>query len=393
MPTRPFSILIVSHSFPPNSSVGAQRPGYTASAFARWGADVQVLHGPQREHLRSDNQETSYSTFAVDRRFRLPRGTVAIGWWLAYRRALAERLSDTDIDYILLSGGPFFYFPLARWCARKTKAKVILDYRDTRFSGVSAHPTRTKKIIERLVFMRRWAVDRVSIAAADLVLGVTESESRSLRSAHEGSTRAAFRVMYNGFDDRHLPLTEAQRDPHEPDDIPFRVGLFGRFATYDQRDADTLAEVLKEHFVGKVEICQIGHAEEQLRALAADRGLQQELSFLGPMDYAEGINALAKMDAMLLNHRSSGGLGTKLFDYIGLNRPIIAMAGQRSEISRVLDEFEEAHVVSTSDELAAALHSLIDRRPALLTQRVDLMRYSRSAAVKQLFDEPRCHFG
>ena len=85
---------------------------------------------------------------------------------------------------------------------------------------------------------------------------------------------------------------------------------------------------------------------------------------------------LSRQNASLIVYGTYEGLGTKVFDYIGLNKPIIYYGVYPSELSEFISRFKNVVVTSDSIELEQGIRRFVHQRIEKL-EVVKCEKYSR----------------
>ena len=97
-------------------------------------------------------------------------------------------------------------------------------------------------------------------------------------------------------------------------------------------------------------LLHIGREEPEILRLAEETGVADRVFQIGPLSYSETIAHGLGADALLL---IAGGQPTeqtgKVFDYIGCERPILAIAPSHGEIAKVLRDIPGAWLVEPSN--------------------------------------------
>jgi hypothetical protein len=97
----------------------------------------------------------------------------------------------------------------------------------------------------------------------------------------------------------------------------------------------------------------------------------------GMLPYADGLPVLASADCLVLNAISDVSLPAKVYDYIGVNRPVLAFAAAESALGRLLSRFEGAFVVQTAGQAGQALGVIAQRRLSQLQPGLDTTQFSQ----------------
>ena len=79
-------------------------------------------------------------------------------------------------------------------------------------------------------------------------------------------------------------------------------------------------------------------------------------SCTGQKNYSEGIELLSSCNACTLEYAYPEGPGTKVFDYIFLNKPIIGVTKPGIPLERMLMQFDHAFVCHSQADVCNALN-------------------------------------
>lgn len=374
-------IVFLVHYFPPVNSAGAKRVEALSKYMAAAGHDVTVVttskssadgalteqlpagvevlelggwgrlrpsvdDGRKYEPLHSNGptwrRRLKNGIFWVGGQIpdpRLPFAFSMLSPWLD--ESVKRRLRGADV--VVGSTPPWPMLLAAIIVKWRFGRKCVLDYRD-HFSECHEMPGNlVAKKAERLI-------DRALVAAADEIVVISDPMATYYRSLGGNVT-----TILNGFDQelmdaaRHraqVALSDNVVVSHmggiSPGRIPYRIldGLrilkssdprkFARFSFRFYGNAALLARVLEERYPELLEIFQ----------------------FLPSLSYAEALTRMIESDYLLFSETSSkqslsaaGILPTKLFEYIGAGRPVLADISPDTLAGQMLLRFSPASVV------------------------------------------------
>ena len=351
--TRP-DIILIAYYFPPVNAIGGVRPyrfykylkrlGYactviTASAQGTAPpADVIVVPDEIGEGWNASNKpRRSFATVLewLVRRFAFP-GAIGVIWGIAAARRcreLFERGSGGRPVVIYTTFPPLGVLLAGLLLARRRHvARWVCDFRDPFFSGV---PTRYFSAVGRTV--ARWLETR-AFRAADAVVANTGAMAREWLHLHP-PLRDKVHVIFNSFDPeqrlraRELPTRNCRMILHAG-------------ALYGGRRPTIIMEALQRlrrtspliRDVCVVLQGAIGHEADMPTALVED-GIRD--GWLEIRDQTiprvEAERLVEEADGLLLlQPQSAIQIPGKLFDYICVGRPILALVPKGSAVEEVL---------------------------------------------------------
>lgn len=296
--------------------------------------------------------------------------------------ALASLLEKQRFDVALISGGPFYQFRCSV-LLKKNKIPFIVDYRDLHISS----PIKRKRIgvINRLKFSisfpARFFQEYNCIRHADMITVVAPEMKENIASYFKIS-ESKIKIVYNGFDDAMLEGIEI----NQSDNKVFTIGYFGKLMYYDQELSQMLFQAINKINCKKikVKILHIGPENSNIYDYFKANQIKGEQWYecLGQKEYRKGMECLASCDACVLEYAYPEGPGTKVFDYIFLNKPIIGVLKPGISLEKLLKKFDNAFVCHSEEEIIRALQCLVSGKIKELIDSSDskdiIQKYARS---------------
>lgn len=379
-------VLVVCHHFEPSASTGALRSTRLARFLASRGSlPVVVAAAPAfygQDVFRDSGAREQFDVFEVPHGsvFRALDGCGAAGrqaenmaLMLAYGRTIEAALrSGPRPDLLYFCGHPFWYFPLARHFRQRDGLPYALDFADVFYmrglqyrsgqrSGVRHH-------VDRLA--EAWAV-----AGAGLLIHTTDAQTRIYRKRYPRKAPEQFVTVRWGYDaDRVPPAAPVARSKG----AAFRVAIFGKFATYGAADARMLARAagrLRARY--PVEVIHVGKREKELEVAFRQEGLADCFKPMGLRPYEEGMQIVASADCLVLNAISDVSLPVKVYDYIRLNKPVVALVARDSAAAGLLRRFSGAFVVQTARQVGDAFRKILTGPIRHLAPKLDPTEFSQ----------------
>ena len=180
---------------------------------------------------------------------------------------------------------------------------------------------------------RAEAIEQESVEASDLVVAVNESSRDEIRKRYPGQPERKFQVIPNGYDPEVFTgIAPAERRSTHM--IVTHVGTV--YKTASPRFYLDAVDSLPEEIRSRIETRFVGRVAESERPLM--EGRQSKVTLLGFMPQAEALQYMADTDYLLLTMTNDISVPGKLFEYMAVRRPILAIAAPGSEVDRLLAE-------------------------------------------------------
>jgi hypothetical protein len=385
-------VILIAYHFPPDPSVGSIRAGKVAAALVRAGFEVHVIAG------RLSNAVGAELPGAVVHRVRaLPNAreiaaffrTMAVapgrnGTAVASRdggivaRRDATRWKRTILSLLFVpddragfiisaavraarfgrqpgtlfyTSGPPFSVHVAGWIARRlTGGRWFAEFRDPWVVSDRPESIRSEPAERATAWLRRRC-----IRAADGMVAVSRSLSEALTAERAAVGRSPVITVLNGIDLHPAP------NRIEPAD-ECRISYFGHLyhgrdprpflsALARLRTAGRLRPGVALHFYGE---CRDYHGVS-VAGFAVARGVGDLIHFHDEVRGPDYIAAMSRSQLLLLFAQNQPKqIPNKLYDYLGVRRPIFGLVDAGGETARMLTDLGEHHVVVTDDEAAIA---------------------------------------
>lgn len=95
----------------------------------------------------------------------------------------------------------------------------------------------------------------------------------------------------------------------------------------------------------------VGKSEDHVVQIIKQHNLEEYVQIAGFLPYSDVINELVKSDyGLLIAGDHAFELTTKMFDYLALNIPIIAIIKSEGLISRILSKVKNSYVLANNEE-------------------------------------------
>ncbi|HXY13611.1 MAG TPA: glycosyltransferase [Terriglobales bacterium] len=365
------TLLLVSYYFPPRPQVGAVRPAGLAKYLGEFGWDVivltpelpsgqrppvrivetgycdvldkwrarfridpkrglhQQLHLPLNSKMRSHQPHTAF-VWLVRSLLLYPDG---IKGWLPFAVKAARKLfREQPIDALVTTSPPITAHLIGHELKKVFKCPWIADFRDLWTQNIAYSPRIFLPFEKRL--------EKRTLSNADMLVAVSDPWADKLRQRYQP---IPVHTISNGFD----PDEFAGASPRLTD--VFSITYTGQLYR-GQRDPspflEALGELISEGALqrNKVKVRFFGPAEPWLPKLISDYGLSDVIALCGTVGRQEAIRYQRESQILLLlgwhDRREVGQHTGKLFEYLGSQRPILAVGGGRGVLTEVLEATE-----------------------------------------------------
>lgn len=368
-------LLLVTYHFPPEPAAGAQRPGYLAAYLPEFGWDVSVLTRPlgAAREIAADivtapvlgaslehSVRTAFNGHAAAPTASAPRRALrwakdallfpdrTVGWVPpAIARGLAMS-AESRFDAVVSTAMPASVHIVGATIARRRGLPWIADYRDlwTGNPYVARNPARARaeRALERFLIRRAQALTTISPPLAD-----------SLALVHGRHAE----VIPNGYDPREWSPYATIR--------PRGFEFCYTGSMYDgRRSPRLLFEALAAlrrvgDAAGDARIHFFGPNTGEVRELASRYGIGSLIEEHGTVARADALAAQRRASNLLiflsLDESTAHELGSKVFEYAGARRPIVAFGPRASVMREYLATHGLGWFASDLEEATAALRA------------------------------------
>jgi len=343
-------------------------------------AAVDVENIPQANRKRSVAESIAEFVRAT---FFIP--DARIGWYPYAVPAGLEIIRREKIDAIYSSSPPYTTAVIARKLHRSTKLPWIAGFRDP-WTGFLSTP-------ERWWIPRR--VDRRLEASvfedADIIEAAWKGILKDIADKMPRINRQKLAYLPNGFDADDYPKLDLRRNER------FTVSYTG--SMYGKRNPKTFLQALEELVAerkvdaARIRLKFIGRLGTEVQEMLRASSLRDSIEIIPYLPHSDSVKELLQSDALLLvvdeAAGSEGIVPGKVFEYIGAQRPIIALAPEGA-IAELMRETRSGFTAPNQDVPAIKsafvecyLNFLYDRSK-FQPDREAVKRYDRREITRQL---------
>ena len=271
-------------------------------------------------------------------------------WYQEATHLLATELSGLECEVVVSSGPPWVAHRLGRDISRSSGTPWMPDYRDLWTNDIYyPHPEWRRTMESRLE--RSW-LRRTTQATS-----VTPGLCCDLENLAPWLT---CHTIWNGYSEEELglvPLRDLGPGPH----VVYAGNLYmGKGDPEPVLDAFATSPVLRE-----ATLHLVVSPTPQLQAAVTSRDLQARVVLHGRVDRTEALSIVKSSDVALVigwnDPRARDNIGGKIFELIGLRKPIVALVYPDGIQAKTVDRYGFGHVANRPREIAAAIGDLLQR--------------------------------
>ena len=340
--------------------------------------DVEnIPQGGKKKSLTESLAEFVRSTFFIP--------DARIGWYPYAVPQGLKIIKEQNIEAIYSSSPPYTTSVIARKLHRATRIPWVAGFRDP-WTGFLSTPDRwfiPRAIDERL--------ERAVFNDSNAVEGAWRGILKDVIGKVPGVDQGKLVYHPNGFDHEDYPSLKLKKNRR------FTVTYTG--SMYGKRNPKTFLQSV-EGLVNdgkvdprKIHLKFIGRFGSEVREMLERSSIHDSIEVISYLPHSESVEALLRSDALLLIVDEADGsdeiVPGKVFEYIGAQRPIIALAPEGA-IAGILRETRSGLVAPNQDirAIQAAFIECYDNflyhKPNFEQDREAVKQYDRREITRQL---------
>lgn len=268
-----------------------------------------------------------------------------IGWMLSARKAALELIKKHDIQAVYSSSPPYTCSLIARYVKRKTGLPWVAGFRDPWTGFISspkrwAFPAYIDRSMEKSTFME-----------ADAVECAWQGIIKDAMSKYPDLNQNKFHHVPNGFDSADFPKVSKNED--EVFTLTYTGSLYGRRNPSSLFEA--IEKLIKEGKITKndFKIRFVGRFGNEVEDMFEKASFSTSIEKIGYVPHGKSIEYLMLSDALLLivdeSKESEAIVPGKVYEYVGVGRPIIAIAPPQSAIAALMKETNAGDVAHQTE--------------------------------------------
>ncbi|HPX84720.1 MAG TPA: hypothetical protein PLR16_05540 [Bacilli bacterium] len=370
-------ILVISPAFPPYSGVGSKRMGSLINYISNFD-NFSLLVIKNNNDMWSSNlvlDKVNPKIPTIDIRCNNPNSFFKMQ--KLYSRFIYEQTLLFKPDIIIISSGPFYTLKPIKKIRRDFKIKIILEFRDLWL----INPRKPKGIVGKLkffllnFFQGNYLTEFKAINNSSKII-VTSSRDKEILMRKYFVKYEKISIIKNGFD---RVLSKKLLPKREENLNAFKICLFGKFSYYSK--ASTLIFYNALNYLSlktKIQVVHIGEKEPFVENLF-NKNINENISYYntGFLKYEDGLLKCYKSDLLLLIEDSPTGFGTKIFDYIMVNKPVLLIARNPGLLGELISSFKNGFVSTSELETKKIIEYIILNNLQCLDNLDNIDKFSR----------------
>jgi glycosyltransferase involved in cell wall biosynthesis len=301
-----------------------------------------------------------------------------VGWLPPLIAAGSKALRKDDYDLVYVSCGPFSSALAAWWLSKRYKLPYAVEMRDywNLLSDYKLHGSKLARFWEgRILRDAKWIVTATKGIGTDLAAAYGQELANKMFT------------LYNGHDEEDY--TELQAVPRQ--EASFVISYFG--ALYARRSLKCFYEAFRQLAAAKLlptntKLKLYGNYNIEAVKEMEESGVTDMICMIPSLCHKEALEQMAASDALLLVINSSSPRGTltsKVFEYLRIGKPIVAMVPSTGEAAELLTASGQDYIcaMESVSSIKACLIWLFNSPPAAFSY--DAAKYNRKAQVEALY--------
>lgn len=304
--------------------------------------DVNVIKKDgQKSNFKENIAEFIRATFFIP--------DARIGWINSAVKIAEKIMEEYKIDAIYSSSPPYTCSMIARKLKRKYKIKWVAGFRDP-WTGFISSPKRwflpkaIDKSFEKSVFKE---ADSVECAWIGIIKDAFKKYPELAREPY----KSKFHHVPNGFDSSDFPDVKHKRN--DKFILTYTGSMYGR------RNPSALFEAIENLISNnlidsdKFEIKLVGRFGNEIYKMIENTSFKETVNLISYIPHKESIKHLMLSDALLLivdeSKESEEIVPGKVYEYIGIKKPLIAIAPKNSAIADLIKKTNAGKIAHQSE--------------------------------------------
>ena len=268
-----------------------------------------------------------------------------IGWIRSAVKKASEIIEKENINAIYSSSPPYTCSMIARKLKRKYKLKWVAGFRDPWTDFISTPkrwflPKAIDKSFEKSVFKES---DSVECAWIGII--------KDALNKYPDLEKEKFHHVPNGYDSNDFPEVDFQGN--DKFTLTYTGSMYGRRNPASLFEA--IEQLIKEDKVSanKIHLRFVGRFGTEVEEMFSNASFSNSIETVSYVPHKKSIEFLMKSDLLLLvvdeSKESEEIVPGKVYEYIGVKKPVFAIAPQESAIANLIRETEAGQIAHQSE--------------------------------------------
>ena len=258
--------------------------------------------------------------------------------WIPFAVSHGSKLVQSqNIDVIFATSPLFSTLLIGAIIKSKTKKPLVIDYRDPWITNpFIEYPTNFHKSIET-------RMEKFVLTQADYITVVNDLIREDLISRYP-FVESKIETITNGYDSDDFKNLNPDIEKSK-----FQITYAG--SIYGLRTAKTFLKALKDliaenqEFQKDIEIIFIGNLGKETPVLIKNLHLEKNVKLMNYLPHEKCLQIAKNSDILLLLVTSEENLPGKIFEYLALQKPIMAIAPEKSLASKLIKSLNVGIIV------------------------------------------------
>lgn len=380
-------LLIISPYFPPVNTADMQRVRMSLPYFKQYGWDAEVVAVdpeytdlPQdkllMESIPADIKIHYIEAFRKNWTTKLGFGSISYRSYWSYRQNVNRILKNNKFDLVYFSTTQFQICTLGAYWKKRFKVPYVIDMQDPWHSEYYKDKPKEQQLPKhRILYRLNKFLEPIAIKRADGLISVSQDYINTLKARYPQIKNVPQATITFAFPEHDLKIAVKNQDKFKPLlNAGFKNVLYiGRggmdmyrsitpvFETLKKglTDVPELYKKLKFYFIG-TSYAPEGHTIPTILPLVKQYGLEDTVvEITDRIGYYHTLITLQQADALFIPGSDDPQYtASKIFPYLLVGRPLLAIFNAQSSALGILDEFGAEHAYSY--DKTPGIHSKIE---------------------------------
>lgn len=287
----------------------------------------------------TSNKVSSFQIFKDSVSFLITFPDFASPWLITGIVKGTRVILKEKTDIIFATGMPWTSLIIGFFLKLITQRKLIIDFRDPWVDNPFIKKNKFEKMLEKFT-------EGLIVKTADLITVNTTSLKEQMQKRYP-DTENKIILLPNGYDEFDFIKIKPKNEIDDKLIIVHAGFLYGNRDPKPILDAISLLYDLNPKIAEKIIFQQVGEIDldYDIREFCKEKGLIDNLILSGQVEYSQCLSILAGSDILLLLQQGTmSQIPSKFYEYLFLEKHILAIAETGSDLANVIMEDDLGHV-------------------------------------------------